>query len=198
MEKLLAGWILGGLCGPPQVTGRRLHYSKIARGFAALSLLILAGVAVLTLRGRPLAASEVRWLVGTAAVFVALGASMVVEFFGVKHEYDDAGITYRSPWSTTRRIAWAEVAKIEWRPMLKWLDIVPLDDSKRLHLHPMLGGLAPFAKLALQQVPSHAWADQPEAYIALRLMASGHHAMLTIDARKPSQLAADPELQLSA
>jgi hypothetical protein len=62
----------------------------------------------------------------------------------------------------------------------------------------MLGGLAPFAKLALQQVPLHAWADQAEAYIALRLLASGHHALLTVDGRKPSQLAADPHLQLSA
>ena len=199
MEKLIVNWCLRALIGPAQLSCPHLRYSKTARGFALFSLAVVAAITLaVVLQRSPLRAGEGKELAVGALIFAALAAILVIEFFGVGHEYDGTGITYRSPWSSARRVAWAEVARIEWRPILKWLDVVPVDDSKRLHLHPMIGGLAPFAKLALQQIPSRAWADQPEAYIALRLMASGHHAKLTVDARKPSQLAADPDLQLSA
>ncbi len=199
MEKLLVRLVLRALCGPAHVADSSLYYSKVARGFAVFFLVLLAGITLLVvLQTKPVSASQVKGLIATAVAFGALGAVLAIELFGVKHGYDGAGITYRSPWSGPRRIAWAEVASIEWRHTLKWLDFVPADASRRLHFHPMLGGLAPFAKLALQQVPSRAWAEQPEAYTALRLMAAGHHAALTVDARKPSQLADDPDLQLSA
>jgi hypothetical protein len=199
MEKVLVRWCLRALHGPAALRDRRLQYSIVAKAFPALLLLGVTSVALaVLLKETPVSTVGIKWLAGAGMAFATLGVLMAVEFFGVRHAYDDAGITFRSPWSPNRRIAWAEISRVEWRPVLKWLDLVPSDTGRRLHLHPMLGGLAPFARLALQQIPSSAWADRLEARAALQLMAAGEHAALGLDGRKPSAVARELLLDVGA
>lgn len=196
MEKVLVLWCLRALVGPARLAdGRHLRYSNAARGFAILSLLFVPMVALaVTFLGDPPPMKDLKILLIVGAVLVAINITMAIEVFLVEHQYDDAGVDYRSPWSSKRRIGWANIAKIEWRPVLKWLDLVPADGSKRLHFSPMVGGLAPFAQLALQQIPPYAWAGQSEARVVLELLAAGQGAQLLVDSRTPSDVAAEREL----
>jgi hypothetical protein len=164
----------------PTFAKSELRYSKVAKGFAVIAL---GGVAISTLL------SGVRHPAGMAmlALTVVITA-LATEFFAVRHDYDNTGITYRSAWSRRRRVSWSEIDKVEWRPMVKWLDL-ETRDGRRLHLPPMLGGLAGFAKLALRQISPLALVQGNEAQIVLQLMAAGHGAILTIDARPPAEIA---------
>jgi len=170
----------------------RLQYSKTARFFALFTFAPVVAVALaVTFQARPLHEGEGQAVLGLLLGFAAVGILLVLEFFRVVHDYGAAGVTYRSPWSPQRRIEWTSVAAISWRSSSKWLDLVPAGAGRRLHFSPMLGGLAPFAQIALERIPAQVLAAEPEAHAALRVMAAGCGRKLLMDARQPSQLATD-------
>jgi hypothetical protein len=162
------------MSGPPRLAEPELRYSKFAKGFAVIAL---GAVALATLLGgvhHPAA----------LLIFASVVLALTTEFFGVRHAYDNAGLMYRSAWSRRRRVSWAEIEKVEWRPIVKWLDL-KTRDGRRLHLPPMLGGLAGFAELALRQISPLAWAQGDEAPAVLQLMAAGHGAVLAVRCPHP-------------
>src|SRR5262245_5999027 len=53
-------------------------------------------------------------LLATALLFPALTGPLILEFFRVNHRFDDNGITYRSPWTRHRHVAWSDVAVLRW------------------------------------------------------------------------------------
>jgi hypothetical protein len=179
-EKFAVPWALRAMSGPPHLAKPQLRYSKVAKGFAVIAL---GGAAIATFVGGVLHPGGMAMLALTGVV-----SALAAEFFGVRHHYDNTGITYRSAWSRRRRVSWSEIDKVEWRPTVKWLDL-KTRDGRRLHLPPMLGGLAGFAQLALRQISPLAWVQGSEAQTVLRLMAAGHGAILTTDARPPGEIA---------
>jgi len=187
---LLVPLLLAAIHGRQPTEPQRMRYSLGARIFGAA---IPTGVILssLTLVFTSFVADEARRpIYGLLLLFSLLGMPLVIEFWGVVHGYDNAGVSYRSPWSGRRRVDWSSIGSIEWRPVLKWLDVRPRDGGRALHLSPMLGGLEEFAQLALRQVPPTALGGQVEARAALELMAAGHAARLTLDGESPSKLAA--------
>ncbi len=180
MEKFAVPWALRAMSGPPHLTKPELRYSNVAKGFAVVAL---GGAATVTLLGGVRHPAGMAMLALTAVVL-----ALASEFFGVRHDYDDTGITYRSPWSRRRRVSWSEIEKVEWRPVAKWLDL-ETRDGRRLHFSPMLGGLAGFAQLAVRQLTPLALVRGTEAQTVLHLMAAGHGAILTIDGRSPGEIA---------
>jgi hypothetical protein len=172
-------------------------------GFGIFTLSIALGIALAAgLQARPLRPDEVTAVKSMVLGFGLCGLSFVVESFAVDHEYDDAGITYRTLWSGRRRVAWSEIERVQWRPVLKWLDFVPRGGGRALHFSPLFGGLAPFAQLALHQIPAFVVAAQPEAKAALDVMAAGKHSELMASGKKPtailSELVAAPTAQPAA
>lgn len=190
MNELLIPLVLRAMCGPSTVPrGRFIRYGKGVVVFGVFLLLVATLTACAAgLQARPLRPGEVKAVAGMVAGFGLAGALFLVESFAVNHAYDDAGITYHSLWSRTRRVAWAEVGRVEWRPIAKWLDFAPRGGGSALHFSPMLGGLAPFAALALRQVPAYVLAAEPEAAAALQLMVAGKHPDLLAGGKKPTQL----------
>jgi hypothetical protein len=180
IEESAVPWALRAMSGPPHLAKPQLRYSKVAKGFAVM---VLGGAAI----AMPL--SGVQHPTGIAMLaLTSVVSALVTEFFAVRHDYDNTGITYRSAWSRCRRVSWSEIDKVEWRPMVKWLDL-ETRDGRRLHLPPMLGGLAGFAQLALRQLSPLALVQGNEAQTVLQIMAAGHGAILTIDARAPAEIA---------
>jgi len=190
MNESLIPLVLRAMCGPSSLPcGRCLRYGKGMAGFGAFVLSIALAIALAAgFQARPLRPSEVSAVESMVVAFGLVGALFLVEAFAIDHAYDDAGITYRSLWSRKRRVAWTEVERIEWRPIVKWLDLVPRGGGTALHISPMLGGLAPFAELALRQVPAYVLAAKPEAVAALHAMAAGRHAELLASRKRPAEL----------
>src|SRR5215831_13129846 len=128
-----------------------LRYSRALRWIgvllAVLPPLALAAV-ILFLQKRPLRPDERLPLVVLFVFAPVLMAPVVLEFVRVRHGYDDVGFTFRSPWSKHRHVAWSDVASVRWRRMMKWLDL-RTSGGTTLHISPLLGGLQPFAELAL-------------------------------------------------
>ena len=119
-----------------------------------------------------------------------LSLCAVLEFWRVNHAYDERGLEYRSPWSRHRSVAWIQIKDVKWRPVAKWLDMVPGDGGALFHFSPMLAGMEGLAAIALREIPESALARDPEALAALQLMASGNARALISDARKPRAIAA--------
>jgi hypothetical protein len=172
----------------------RLRYSTSARAFSTLALaallaaMVAAGLQPGTLAGIGYPAAL------SMFVFVALVMAMSVEFFRVSHDFGAAGVNYRTPWSRGRYLEWRNVASIEWRPTLKWLDIVPKDGGPTLHISPLLGGLAPFAQTALQSLHREVLDEDGEGRAALNVMAAGRGTALALSSRRPSELVTDLRL----
>lgn len=187
---LMVPLVLGALHGRQPTEAQRLRYSYGARIFGTaipVGVIVASSALVFT----SFVTDEARRpICGLLLLFSVLGMPLVIEFWGVVHGYDNAGVSYRSPWSGRRRVDWSSIGSVEWRPVLKWLDVRPRDGGRALHLSPMLGGLEEFAQLALRQVPPTALAGQVEARAALELMAAGYAARLTLDGESPSKLAA--------
>ena len=180
IEKSLVPWALRAMSGAPYLGRPELRYSKVARGFA---IVVLGGMAMATLL------SGLRHPAGMALLaLTSVTLALATEFFGIRHDYDNTGITYRSAWSRSQRISWAEIDKVKWRPMVKWLDL-ETRDGRRLHLPPMLGGLGSFAQLALRQISPLSYEKHNEAQTVLQIMAAGHGALLTVDGRTPGEIA---------
>lgn len=172
--------VLGWLMKSRAVTPNTLAYSTTVKVFGLVVMLAppLLVVAALVLQPAPLKPEDVGPLVGIIVMFAALGGPLALEFFRVQHQFDAEGITFRSPWSTERRLAWRDVTALKWRPQLKWLDLHGAPGLAPLHLSPMLGGLQPFAELVLQRLPPEVLAASPEGRRALELMAKGQAGAL--------------------
>jgi hypothetical protein len=150
----------------------RLRYSLAARVFAIVPLVVfLAGASALALGHHALAVGQGRGLLVVLLFFGGTGLTLVLEFYRVDHDYGAFGWTYRSPWSRQRRLEWSEVTSIGWRPTIKWLDFLD-KDGRRFHVSPMLGGLGPFAQIALERLTPGVLVGSSEARAVLRLMAA--------------------------
>jgi hypothetical protein len=189
---ILVPLAIRALTGQPGAQGRaRLRYSRAARAMGVVMLLpYVAAIVAVVLQERALRADELRVVATMLVVLPGLGLLLVVELFRVNHDYGARGWNYRSPWSAHRRVDWVEVAAVEWRPALKWLDFVLRDGERRLHVSPMLSGLRPFAQLALERLPKAVLVEPSEGCAALRVMASGHASKLLLDSALPSRIAA--------
>src|SRR5262245_35935224 len=88
-----------------------LRYGRLFRWLSLLMGLV-PPLAVLTivlfLQGRPLRPDERLPVVMLTLMFPALALPLVIEFFRVRHRFDDAGLMFQSPWSKYRWIAWAD------------------------------------------------------------------------------------------
>ncbi len=183
---------LRALAGRAGALGQaRLRYSLAARLFALVPLVaVLTGASALMLGRQSLSEGQLTGLLMVLLFFVGAGLALVLEFYRVNHDYGASGWTYRSPWSRRRRLDWGEVVSIEWRPTLKWLDFLS-KDGRRFHVSPLLGGLSPFALIALERLPPRVLVESSAARAVLQLMASGHASKLLFDARGPGDLAAE-------
>jgi hypothetical protein len=122
-------------------------------------------------------------------MFPALAFPLGVEFFMVRHRYDDEGLLFRSPWSKHRRIAWIDVASVKWRPVWKGLRI-KTNTGVTADLSPWLAGLKPFADVALARIPAVVLSTQPEGRAVLQLMLAGVAGELMVSPLTPEKLLA--------
>jgi hypothetical protein len=119
--------------------------------------------------------------------FPTLCTPLVLEFFRVRHHFDQEGLAFRSPWSQHRHIAWSNVASVKWRRAAKWLDL-RTHDGMVVHLSPWLAGLKPFAALALARIPSAVLTASAEGRAALQVMSAGAGGALMMSPLAPEQL----------
>jgi hypothetical protein len=178
----------GGLAS---VKPGELRYSRALRWFG----LLLAGVptlglvAILLLIRRPLQPDERIGFVSMFLLFGGLGAPLVLEFFGVRHQFDDAGLSFRSPWSRHRRIAWLDVSSIRWRKIAKSLNIKTYG-GVTVRISPLVSGLKPFADVALVRIPPAVLGGHPDGRTILQLMSAGAAAELMTSPASPEKLLA--------
>lgn len=153
--------------------------------------LVAIGVAAQT---RPLRPDEYWAVAGLLTMFPAIAAPLALETLRVCHRFDERGIDFVSPWSAHRHLDWASVTAVRWRASLKWLDLQGPEGTK-VHLSPMLEGLAPFASLALKHLPAEVLAQSPEGRAVLVLMVHGHGSALLMAPQPPTVLASQAGLQ---
>jgi len=169
-----------------------LRYSRGLRWFSLL-IGLLPSLAVVTIvlfiQKRPLRPDERLPVVLIVVLFPALALPMVLEFFRVRHRYDDAGLSFESPWSKNRRVAWADVASMRWRPMWKSLDL-KTHAGVTVHLSPWLAGVGPFADVALARIPPVVLTADPQARAVLLLMSAGVAGELMMSPLTPEKLLA--------
>lgn len=190
MNELLIPLLLRAMCGPPSLPpGRCLRNGKGMRWFGLFILLVALLIALAAgLQARPLRPSEITAVESMVLGFSLAGLFFLVGPYAVDFSYDDAGITRRSLWVLTRRIAWSDIELVEWRRWARTLALVPRGGERAVSISPMLGGLAPFAALALQQIPVYVLVAPSEGRAALSLMAAGKHAELFVSGKRPTQL----------
>jgi len=178
----------GGLAS---VKPGEVRYSSVLRWFGLLAggLPTPAILVIVVVMGTPVRPDERIALAGTLLLFAGLGVPLMVEFFRVRHAFDDAGLSFRSPWSRHRRIRWIDVSSIRWRKFAKWLDI-KTHTGATVHLSPLLSGLKPFADTALARVPSAVLAADPTARAALQVMSAGAAGELLMSPLSPEALLA--------
>lgn len=171
-----------------------LRYSRGLRWFSLLIGLLpslaVVTIVILILQKRPLPPDERLAAVLLGAMFPALALPMVLEFFRVRHRYDDSGLSFQSPWSKNRHIAWADVASARWRAMWKSLDL-KTHAGVTVHLSPWLAGLRPFADVALARIPAAVLTANPQARTVLLLMQAGVAGELMMSPLTPEKLLAE-------
>ena len=174
------------------VASGEIRYGRLLRWFSLIIGLVppLAVIAaVLFVQKRPLRPDERLPVILLIVMFPGLALPLVVEFFRVRHSYDDAGLVFRSPWSRHRRIAWVDVASVRWRRVAKWLDI-KTNTGAIIHISPWLAGLRMFADVALARIPSVVLIAQPEGRAVLQLMSAGVAKELMTSPLTPEKLLA--------
>ena len=175
------------------VSPGEIRYGRLFRWFSLLIGLV-PSLAVLTIvlfgQKRPLRPDERLPVVLLVVMFPAIALPLVVEFFRVRHRYDDQSLEFRSPWSKPRRIAWVDVQSVRWRRFVKWFDI-KTNTGVVIHLTPWLAGLKPFADVALARIPEVVLIAQPEGRAVLQLMSAGVAGELTMSPLPPEKLLAE-------
>ena len=168
-----------------------IRYSRGLR-WLGLSLALVPNLGLLTILafiGRPLRPDEPAAFAGMLLLFGGLGTPLVLEFFRVRHHFDDDGLSFRSPWSRHRRVAWIDVSAVTWRKVMKSLDI-KTHGGVKVHISPLLAGLKPFADLALARIPPAVLSANPPARAALQVMSAGAAAELMMSPAPPEELLA--------
>jgi hypothetical protein len=168
-----------------------LRYSRALRWFASLMALLppLGVCALLLFVNKPTSPGDRLAFVGLLVFFPALAAPLVLEFVRVRHTYDDAGVSIRSPWSKHREFSWTDVSSLRWRKIAKWFDI-KTHQGVTFHVSPWLAGLQRFADVALARIPSAVVAAHPEGRAVLMLMSAGRANDLMTEQLPPEQLLA--------
>jgi hypothetical protein len=172
-----------------------IRYARLLRWFSLLGALVppLGILAILSfVQKRPLRPDERVPVVLLMLLFPGLSLPLVLEFFRVHHRFDDAGLSFRSPWTKHRRIAWTDIASVQWGRFAKWLNL-KTHAGANLHLSPVLAGLKPFANQALARIPSVVLAAHPEGRAVLQLMAAGRAGELVTSPLSPEKLFASRE-----
>jgi hypothetical protein len=121
--------------------------------------------------------------------FLSITAPLVLEFFQVRHTYDDECLRFVSPWSRKKLLRWSDVSAIRWRSTLKWLDL-EARDGKVFHISPMLRGLDGFGKAALARIPAQVLEAAPDGRAVLELMVLNTTAPLVMSPESPQTLLA--------
>jgi hypothetical protein len=168
-----------------------LRYSRAFTWFSlALTFLPALGVCVLVVLvrvSRPFHQGELSAVFFMLALFLGLGLPLVLEFVLVRHTFDEAGLTFRSPWSRHRHVGFADVASLRWRKVMKWLDL-RTSRGDVAHLSPLLSGLGPFAEVALRRIPPEVLAASPAGRAVLQLMVAGAVGELAMSPLPPEKL----------
>jgi hypothetical protein len=171
-----------------------LRYSPAFMWFSlALTFLPALGVCLLAVvirAHRPYKEGEWGAVSLMLALFLGLGLPLVLEFVRVRHTFDEAGLTFRSPWSRQRHVAFADVASMRWRSVMKWLDL-RTSGGDVVHFSPLLSGLGPFAEVALRRIPPAVLAASPAGRAVLQLMVAGEIGNLALSPLPPEKLLAD-------
>jgi len=186
---LLLGLSRAGALAAVQIG--ELRYARTFRWFGLLFLLIptLGLLTIFIFLSEPLDRSGFVSFLSLLVFFLAGGLAMVLEFFRVRHRYDDTGLSFRSPWSRHRHLAWTDVQSIKWRRFMKSLDIETVSGATA-RMSPWLSGLKPFADVALARLPSVVLSSCPQARVVLQLMSAGAAGTLMTDERSPEQILA--------
>ena len=190
---LILAWLsrAGGLS---RAKPGELRYSRMFRWLALIVTIAptLGVVAIYLLSQRAqqtLDTGERVAFIGMLFCFPALGLPLVIEFFRVRHGFDERGLSFRSPWSRARHIAWNDVASLKWRQIMKWLDIETVAGTK-IHLSPWLAGTRAFAETALEHLPPVVLDRYPNERAALQLMVVGHTWALMTENLSPAEILA--------
>jgi hypothetical protein len=170
-----------------------LRYGRLFRWFSLLTGLV-PPLAVLTIvlfvQKRPLRPDERLPVVLLIIMFPTLALPLLVEFFRVRHRYDHEGLSFRSPWSKPRSIAWIDVASVRWRPVWKALAF-KTNTGVTVNLSPWLAGLRPFADVALARIPAVVLISaSPDARAVLHLLSAGVAGELMTSPLTPEKLLA--------
>ncbi len=111
-------------------------------------------------------------LVVSYGVIAALTLPLQLEFSRVRHVFDDDGLRYSTPWSRTRRLLWADVKEVRFRPAAQWLDVTTATGAVH-HFSTMLGGRQELALTMLRRVPDAALRADALTLQVLERMAEG-------------------------
>lgn len=154
-----------------------LHYSRAARvflGFVGLGCVALsvAPPMALSLDPKPIPL-QVLVMLAFMPVISAGGVWILGDVWFVRHQFDEHGVRYRSPWSRRALLRWEDVVEVRFRPAAQWIDL--RDASGRTyHFSTMLAGIAPFSRTLLSRVQV-----TPATARVLEAIASGRTAELT-------------------
>src|SRR5262245_51962430 len=96
-------------------------------------------LATLDPRGRRLDAEALPYFIAFIGLFALMGAPLVLEYFWVRHTFDDQGLDYRTPWTDRRTLRWADVVQVKWG-FAQWLVILDAQ-GRKFRFAPTLSGL---------------------------------------------------------
>jgi hypothetical protein len=172
---------LGQLCYPPA-------WRWFSLAMTILPPIFFASLALL--QQRPLAPKDVASLLGVILFILAIAMPLLLEVVRVRHVFDEAGLSFHSPWSRDRSLRWSSVSSLEWRSVIKWLDL-RTSDGVTVHISPALSGLEAFAERALASLPPEVLAAASrQARLVLQVMAAGKAGALMTSAQTLDQIAA--------
>jgi hypothetical protein len=168
-----------------------LRYGRVPRWFSLLMGLLppLGVLFILMMQRRPLRPDERIAVLLLLLFFPGVCAPLVLEFYRVRHTFDQEGLMFRSPWSKHRRVTWSDVASLKWRRFAKWLDI-RTHDGVIIHITPWLAGLRPFADVALARIPAVVLTTCPEGRAVLEIMSAGAGSALMTSPLTPDRIIA--------
>jgi hypothetical protein len=180
--------------GMAPVAPGELRYSRMLRWLALLVTILppmgVVAICLLWLRSHPaLDRGDRIAFFSLLFFFPALGLPLVIEFFRVRHTFDDRGLHFRSPWSPERHLAWNEITSLKWRPMIKWLDVQTITGTKA-HLSPWLSGTRAFAEAAIARLPRIVLDGHPNERAVIHLMLVGRTTALLLENLPPAEILA--------
>lgn len=147
-----------------------MQFGPAARATCA-ALLLAAAVALvaLSMRSRTTEGSALKAFLAVAVLM--LGAA-TIEVFGVAHRLLPGGIERVAPGRTRGILRWANVVDVEWSPRTQWYE-VRTRDGEMVRVYQQLGGIAAFARAALDGLPAEVLEARPELRQQLEATARG-------------------------